>query len=225
MPVSHARFPMPVSRVPVSPKFLMWERLRKLHVDVCIGGEAPRAALPTKFHLILQVRRVGVSSSPKGPRPARHPLRAGVVTDGMFTHLLFLSRTRPLRPSLHKFIDNTGVRLQLLPDGRIFVDMGWGFRRGVNFGPLRLNASKSGLGWSVGGRGFRVGRDARGRRYTAASVPGTGIFYRSYKKSAAQVSSPGSKSYLGGRAAVCLAVCVAAAALIYGVLLFLLRLR
>jgi len=43
--------------------------------------------------------------------------------------------------------------------------------------------SKSGFGYSIGGRGFRVGKDARGRSYTAASIPGTGIFYRSYKKS------------------------------------------
>ena len=62
-------------------------------------------------------------------------------------------------------------------------DMGWGFWRSINFGPLRINASKSGLGYSIGGRGFRVGRDARGRKYTSLSVPGTGIFNRTYSKS------------------------------------------
>jgi hypothetical protein len=49
--------------------------------------------------------------------------------------------------------------------------MGWGFRRSLKFGPVRLNLSKSGVGYSIGGRGFRVGQDAKGRAYTAASIP------------------------------------------------------
>lgn len=56
--------------------------------------------------------------------------------------------------------------------------MGWYFRRSLGLGPFRLNLSKRGLGWSVGGRGFRKGVDARGRRTTHASIPGTGIGYR-----------------------------------------------
>jgi hypothetical protein len=56
--------------------------------------------------------------------------------------------------------------------------MGWYFRRAIGFGPFRLNLSKSGLGWSVGRRGLRGGRDARGRRTTHASIPGTGVGYR-----------------------------------------------
>ena len=62
--------------------------------------------------------------------------------------------------------------------------MGWGFRKSLNVGPLRINASKSGLGYSFGGRGLRVGRDAKGRSYTAASIPGTGIYKRSYRSTA-----------------------------------------
>jgi hypothetical protein len=58
--------------------------------------------------------------------------------------------------------------------------MGWSLRRSLNLGPLRINASKSGLGFSVGGRGFRAGKDAKGRRYTQASIPGTGIYRRDY---------------------------------------------
>jgi hypothetical protein len=58
--------------------------------------------------------------------------------------------------------------------------MGWSFRRSLNLGPLRVNASKSGLGFSVGGRGFRAGKDAKGRRYAQASIPGTGIYRRDY---------------------------------------------
>jgi hypothetical protein len=63
--------------------------------------------------------------------------------------------------------------------------MGWNFRRSVNLGPLRINASKSGIGYSIGGRGFRVGKDAKGRKYTAVSIPGTGIYRRDYRQSAA----------------------------------------
>jgi hypothetical protein len=62
--------------------------------------------------------------------------------------------------------------------------MAWGIRRSLNLGPLRINVSKSGLGYSVGGRGFRIGRDAKGRKYTAMSIPGTGIYNRSYSKGA-----------------------------------------
>jgi hypothetical protein len=48
--------------------------------------------------------------------------------------------------------------------------MGWGFRRSIKLGPLKLNFSKSGVGYSVGVRGYRVGKDARGRSYTADSI-------------------------------------------------------
>jgi hypothetical protein len=53
--------------------------------------------------------------------------------------------------------------------------MAWRFRRSLKLGPLRLNFSKSGIGYSAGVRGFRVGQDAKGRTYTAASTPGTGL--------------------------------------------------
>jgi hypothetical protein len=56
--------------------------------------------------------------------------------------------------------------------------MGFYFRKSASFGPFRINMSKSGLGYSVGGRGFRTGVSARGRRYTSFSLPGTGMGYR-----------------------------------------------
>jgi hypothetical protein len=56
--------------------------------------------------------------------------------------------------------------------------MGFYYRKSVNLGPFRVNLSKSGLGYSVGGRGFRVGTAARGRKYTSFSIPGTGVGYR-----------------------------------------------
>ncbi len=56
--------------------------------------------------------------------------------------------------------------------------MGFIFRKSVNIGPFRVSASRSGIGYSVGGRGFRVGTDARGRKYHSFSIPGTGVSYR-----------------------------------------------
>ncbi|MGA2632597.1 MAG: DUF4236 domain-containing protein [Terracidiphilus sp.] len=58
--------------------------------------------------------------------------------------------------------------------------MGWRFRKSLKLGPLRFNLSKSGIGTSIGVRGFRVGTDAKGRSYTTASIPGTGIYNRTY---------------------------------------------
>jgi hypothetical protein len=60
--------------------------------------------------------------------------------------------------------------------------MGLFYRKSVNLGPFRVNLSGSGIGYSVGGRGFRVGKSARGRNYTAFSIPGTGVGYRSSSK-------------------------------------------
>lgn len=55
--------------------------------------------------------------------------------------------------------------------------MGLRFRKSVNIGPLRLNFSKSGVGMSVGVKGFRVGRSAKGKTTATVSLPGTGISY------------------------------------------------
>lgn len=57
--------------------------------------------------------------------------------------------------------------------------MGFRFRKSKNFGPLRINISSSGIGWSVGTKGFRYTHSATGKTYTTASIPGTGISYRS----------------------------------------------
>ncbi len=57
--------------------------------------------------------------------------------------------------------------------------MGFFYRKSASFGPFRVNLSKSGVGYSVGGRGFRVGKSGSGRKYTAFSLPGTGVGYRS----------------------------------------------
>jgi len=43
-----------------------------------------------------------------------------------------------------------------------------------------MNLSTRGIGYSVGGRGFRTGISGSGRRYTSFSLPGTGFGYRTY---------------------------------------------
>lgn len=55
--------------------------------------------------------------------------------------------------------------------------MGFRFRKSKNFGPFRINISKSGIGWSVGGKGFRYTKRADGKTQTTTSIPGTGISY------------------------------------------------
>ena len=59
--------------------------------------------------------------------------------------------------------------------------MGFYYRKSVGLGPFRVNVSKSGIGYSVGGPGCRTGISARGRRYSTFSIPGTGVGYRSSK--------------------------------------------
>jgi hypothetical protein len=49
--------------------------------------------------------------------------------------------------------------------------MGFYYRKSVNLGPFRVNLSKSGLGYSVGGRGFRVGTTARGKKIVPRPLP------------------------------------------------------
>ena len=55
--------------------------------------------------------------------------------------------------------------------------MGLRFRKSVKVGPMRVNISKSGVGYSVGGKGYRVTKKANGGMRTTASIPGTGISY------------------------------------------------
>lgn len=58
--------------------------------------------------------------------------------------------------------------------------MGFYYRKSVKLGPFRVNLSKSGIGYSVGGRVFRTGVNARGKKYSTFTLPGTGMGYRKY---------------------------------------------
>ena len=56
--------------------------------------------------------------------------------------------------------------------------MGFRFRRSINLGGgFKINLSKSGIGYSWGTKGFRIGRTARGTTRRTYSIPGTGISY------------------------------------------------
>lgn len=55
--------------------------------------------------------------------------------------------------------------------------MGLRFRKSKNFGPFRINISKSGIGGSVGVKGFRITKKATGGVQATASLPGTGLSY------------------------------------------------
>ncbi len=60
--------------------------------------------------------------------------------------------------------------------------MGLNFRKSVGLGPFKVNLSKSGIGYSVGGKGFRTGVSSKGRKYSTFSLPGTGISYTTSSK-------------------------------------------
>ncbi len=51
------------------------------------------------------------------------------------------------------------------------------FRKSINIGPLRINFSKSGIGFSLGVKGFRITRSAKGKASATVSLPGTGLSY------------------------------------------------
>ena len=55
--------------------------------------------------------------------------------------------------------------------------MGFGFRKSKRFGPLRINFSKSGIGWSIGVPGVRYTKTSKGKKRITLSIPGTGISY------------------------------------------------
>jgi len=61
--------------------------------------------------------------------------------------------------------------------------MGLRFQRRIKILPgVRINLSKSGVGFSVGGRGAHIGITARGQRYTSVGLPGSGLSWREYQR-------------------------------------------
>lgn len=56
--------------------------------------------------------------------------------------------------------------------------MGFRFRKSIKLGGgFKINLSKSGIGYSFGGKGFRVAKTAKGKLRTTSSIHGTGLSY------------------------------------------------
>lgn len=55
--------------------------------------------------------------------------------------------------------------------------MGLRVRKSFKVGGVRVNLSKSGIGYSIGTKGYRITKTANGRTRKTASIPGTGISY------------------------------------------------
>jgi hypothetical protein len=62
--------------------------------------------------------------------------------------------------------------------------MGWFFRKSVGVGPFRVNLSKSGIGYSVGVSGARVGVGPRG---TYVRLGRDGVYYQKYLNSGSPI--------------------------------------
>ncbi len=73
--------------------------------------------------------------------------------------------------------------------------MPWRFRKIFRLGPMKGWISRTGIGYSWGFPGFRIGVAADGRRYFSIGIPGTGLyfykFFRRSQKGRAQISQPG----------------------------------
>ncbi|PYV74031.1 MAG: hypothetical protein DMG97_09780 [Acidobacteria bacterium] len=63
-------------------------------------------------------------------------------------------------------------------------------RRSLFGNLLNVNFSRSGLGLSVGVRGFRLGVSSSGRRYVSAGLPGSGIYFRHFAKRGRNAKKP-----------------------------------
>lgn len=70
--------------------------------------------------------------------------------------------------------------------------MGWSYRKSFNIGPFRINVGNSGVGYSVGGGGFRSGVRSNGASFQSFSIPGTGLRYTS--SGGSRGKSPGNSS-------------------------------
>lgn len=68
--------------------------------------------------------------------------------------------------------------------------MGFRFRKSKKVGPLRINMSQKGIGWSVGVKGLRYTKKAGGGSRVTASIPGTGISYVTDSKKPSRQSRP-----------------------------------
>ena len=55
--------------------------------------------------------------------------------------------------------------------------MGWRFRKVFRLGSVRWWLARSGIGYSWGFPGFRIGVASNGARYLSVGIPGTGLYF------------------------------------------------
>lgn len=67
--------------------------------------------------------------------------------------------------------------------------MPWSYRKSVKIGPVRVNLSKGGIGYSVGGKFGRYGKTAKGRAYVSSS-PLPGLRYQQTLSNATSRNNP-----------------------------------
>lgn len=79
--------------------------------------------------------------------------------------------------------------------------MGFRYRKSFGKGPFRVNLSKSGIGYSVGIKGFRYTKKAGGGTRTTVSIPGTGISYVSETSKKSNNKKRGSTVKQSGKSA------------------------
>jgi hypothetical protein len=68
--------------------------------------------------------------------------------------------------------------------------MGWRWHKSFGRGPLRLNLSQRGVGWSFGIPGLRYGRSPSGQPFVSLGIPGTGLYWIKYLRRSVVPPSP-----------------------------------
>ena len=69
--------------------------------------------------------------------------------------------------------------------------MGYRYRKSVKVGKhLRINFSRSGIGYSFGTKGYRVTKTAKGTIRQTSSIPGTGLSYVTEHKLSSGSAAP-----------------------------------
>lgn len=58
--------------------------------------------------------------------------------------------------------------------------MGWRWRKSISLGGAKTTISQTGLGFSYGFAGLRIGRSPSGNCWISLTVPGTGISFFKY---------------------------------------------
>ena len=58
--------------------------------------------------------------------------------------------------------------------------MAWRWRKSIGFGGTRTTISQSGLGFSYGFAGLRLGRSPSGNYWFSITIPGTGVSFFKY---------------------------------------------